>query len=390
MTEKKQEQLKIDVLREDDDDIEMELSSEEIGSGIPFDPTQIRIDVKPFTVDLLITRIRYGELDLNPGFQRDTNIWNSINQSRLIESLLIRIPLPTFYIDATNEDRWVVVDGLQRLNTFKRFIMDEEFPLTGLEYLGKELDKRRFTELPRNLQRRILETQVTLNLIQKGTPEPVKFNIFKRINTGGAPLNAQEIRHALHHGRATDFLKHLTELPEFKTCLGSISKKRMQDREFALRFIAFTLTPYTEYRVKDMDLFLIDAINKLSKLPTNHFTELENDFVRALNLASAIFGNNAFRKINPNMSQRSPINRALFEAWAVSLGMVSPEQAEVLVNEREYLVESFVHSLTEDPEFLNSITFATGDVMRVQCRFETVGHIISATLFHSQTSHGTR
>src|SRR6266851_1441478 len=135
----------------------------------PFNPALIRVDTRPMTIDLLLTRIAHEELDLQPSFQRKGGIWNEGAQSRLIESTLIRIPLPAFYVDATDDEKWLVVDGLQRLTTLKRFILDRELRLCGLEFLT-HLKGKKYNELSRPHQRRIVETQVTVYLIDKGTP----------------------------------------------------------------------------------------------------------------------------------------------------------------------------------------------------------------------------
>lgn len=213
----------------------------------PFDPTLIRVDTRPMTINLLLSRIHYNELDLQPGFQRKAGIWSESTQSRLIESILIRIPLPAFYMDATDEDRWLVVDGLQRLTTLRRFILTKELKLRGLQFLTN-LEGKTYDELSRNLQRRIDETQVIVYLIEKGSPAEVKFNIFRRINTEGLPLSSQEIRHALFQGKATDLLTKLAQSSEFKQAIDNgISDNRMADRESILRFLTFTITPYTNY-----------------------------------------------------------------------------------------------------------------------------------------------
>ena len=135
----------------------------------PFDPSQIRVETKPMVISLLLDRIKNFEIDLNPGFQREGGIWSTKAKSRLIESLLIRIPLPAFYMDGTDESRWLVVDGLQRLSSLTEFVIKGSLKLRGLEFLS-DYEGATFTKLPRRLQRRILETQVTVFLIQEHTP----------------------------------------------------------------------------------------------------------------------------------------------------------------------------------------------------------------------------
>ena len=218
------------------------LEVEDTGGEIrePFDPAKIRVEPKMMVISLLLERIKRNEIDLSPAFQRKAGIWKNPQKSRLIESLLIRIPLPAFYMDGGDENCWLVVDGLQRLSTMKSFVLDKTLKLTGMEFLKKYNDNT-FDGLPRNLQHRILETQVTVFLIQENTPPEVKFNIFKRINTGGLPLSSQEIRHALYQGsdrRTARFLSDLVASSEFENATnGSIKDDRMGARECVLRFL---------------------------------------------------------------------------------------------------------------------------------------------------------
>jgi len=114
-------------------------------------------------MDLLIKRIEYEEINLNPDFQRNANIWTDKAKSRLIESLLIRIPLPAFYMDATKEDEWLIIDGLQRLSTFKSFILDQMLVLKDLEFL-QDLETNKYSDLSRNYTRRILVHHLKLSI----------------------------------------------------------------------------------------------------------------------------------------------------------------------------------------------------------------------------------
>lgn len=340
----------------------------------PFDPTQIRVKTKPMTMDLLLKRIEYDEIDLAPEFQRHAGIWTPKNKSRLIESLLIRIPLPAFYIDATNDDQWLVIDGLQRISTFKKFILDDDFTLTELQFL-KDLEDKRYSDLPRHYQRRIDETELTVYLIEPGTPSEVKYNIFERVNTGGLPLNPQELRQAINPGQAIKILKNLAKLPEFKrvTNLSPKKKERMDDHEFILGFLAFSLTTYENYPIdKGRNYFLNQSMEKLNKIDNFLIKELENKFITAMMAAYNIFGNTAFRK-----SQKSPINKSLFESWSVILSQLNSQQIDMLINRKELLTEKFIENMRTDNDFNRSISQAAN---KVKYRFEQINQIVQEVL----------
>ncbi len=362
----------------------------------PFDPELIRVETRPMTIDLLLQRIKYEELNLTPDFQRKDGIWNNRTKSRLIESILIRIPLPAFYMDATDEDRWVVIDGLQRLTTLKMFVINKEndensksrdtdkpLKLSELEFLT-QLNDKTFDELPRNFQRRIIETQVTVYLIEKGTPAAVKFNIFKRINTGGLPLSLQEIRHALNIGKSTELLKRLANSTKFKQATAYRNfNQRMTDREFILRFLAFVIHPYTEYKATEFDSFLSDVMAEINDMSEQEINNLELKFDQAMTAAYQIFGNDAFRKRSRSDAPRSPINKALFESWSVNLSKLDSEQLQTLIDRRDQLKEGFIRLMNDrevDPKFEVSISVGTGDTRKVKRRFGAIEQLIQEVL----------
>ncbi|MFY7798737.1 MAG: DUF262 domain-containing protein [Dolichospermum sp.] len=349
---------------EDDDDENLE----------PFDPTKIRIKTRLMTMDVLLRRIEHDEIDLDTEFYRKSDIWTIKAKSRLIESLLIRIPIPPFYIDATNDDKWSVIDGLQRINTFKKFIIDQEFTLTELQFLT-DLNNKKYNDLPRAYQRRIEETELTVCLIEPGTPDEVKYNIFQRINTGGLPLNNQELRQAMNPGKPIKILKKLANLPEFKRVINLTKKRneRLEDHELILDFIAFTLTNYQDYpQNKGHTYFLNETMNKLNKLENDLIQEIENKFIIAMKAAYDIFGNNAFRK-----SSSSPVNKSLFEVWSVTLSQLNSQKIDMLINRKELLKERFIEKMRTDNDFNRSISQAAN---KVKYRFEQINQIVQEVL----------
>lgn len=163
----------------------------------PWNPEQIRVSTSAFSLRNILDLIDEDSLELAPDFQRG-QVWRSDQKSLLVESLLLQIPLPAFYFAEDSDGAFRVVDGLQRLSTLHAFVrgVDSGFTLTSLDHLH-DLEGRRFTDLPVPFQRRINNTQLTVNVIDPSTPREVTYEIFKRINTGGTPLNAQEIRHCM-------------------------------------------------------------------------------------------------------------------------------------------------------------------------------------------------
>ncbi len=370
--------------------IEQELDSEGHASGVereqeesieiisPFDPTDIDIKTKNPSVDSLMKRLKYDEIDMNPDFQRKAGIWSTGRKSRLIESLLLNIPLPVFYVASDADGNWIVVDGLQRLTALNLFIREKAFALEDLEFLT-QFNGDSFDDLPRAMQRRILESEPVFHIIQPGSPKAVTRTIFKRINTSGMPLSAQEIRNALYQGTATKFIKELANSDEFlRATGGSIKDDRMADRECVLRYLAFSIRGAHEYRFSDLDGFLSDTMEQLNSTDEQAFAGYRIGFERAMNRAFRIFGDQAFRKQRRGTSRRSPINKALFETWSVALSNLNDNQAESLIQRREALQSAFIELLDDNLDFEASISATTGNVSSVRIRFECIHNLIAS------------
>ena len=236
------EEPKEEFFENDATDIEVENVGEASAQSKPWDPNKIRISTKPFSLRQVVDMIADGDIDLAPDFQR-LYVWKPLQKSRLIESILLGIPLPAFYFNQDLAGAMQVVDGVQRLTTINRFAKGED-TLAGLEYLTG-LEGQSFNDLDVVLRRRFQQTQIFVNVIEPQTPDDVKFDVFRRINTGGSPLTAQEIRHCMSRAKSRSLLKALTSMPSFHEATAEAFRheRRMADREVVLRFCAFRSLP---------------------------------------------------------------------------------------------------------------------------------------------------
>ncbi|GLI36991.1 DUF262 domain-containing protein [Geobacter hydrogenophilus] len=349
----------------------------------PFDPSKIKIQPKQDTLRNLIDRLKEDEIDLNTDFQRHGELWDHGKMSRLIESILIRFPLPAFYFDATNDDCWLVVDGLQRLSSIRKFVVEKDttkcLRLSGLEYL-KDLRGATYEDLSRTYKRRIAECPVTYFQILPGTPDEVKYSIFRRINTGGLTLTNQEIRNALAKDIQRNFLQKLAENPYLKKTMGD-QTKRMMDQELVLRFLAFYYKDYTGSK-KNIAEFLDEVMDDIEKYSETEKRSLEKAFADGIERSFNIFGDRAFEKRSDGEEdvKRKRKNTALFEVWTVSLAKLSDEDAAKLIERGERLNE--LHRTEMDPtkEYYRSISLATQKREHVRIRYSTVSKIIQEVL----------
>ena len=363
-----------DVEKDSDNSLEAEKDDPEIKIEHPFDPEKIKVRTTNIVVELLVTRLRHKEIDLEPDIQR-LSVWNERQRCQLIESLLLRIPIPVFYVAADENENWSVVDGIQRISTINKFVRGE-FPLSQLEYL-LPLSGLKYGALPRSMQRRINETQLVVNVIEPGTPEEVMFNIFRRINTGGMTLNGQEIRSALHRGPVRQYLRKLAESEEFlDATVRSIRTTRMADRECVLRFLAFHIDQWEDYGSNDLDGYLSQAMTKINKMTSEQCDEIAKDFKKAMRAACDIFGQDSFRRRYNRNESRRPVSKALFEAWSVRLACCSPEQINRLVDRREEVKERFISLMNQDSDFDRAISYSTGLPKRVKKRLSTIEKLV--------------
>ncbi len=350
----------------------------------PYNPDQIRIDPRPYQVNLVNELIEEGDIDLAPDFQRRF-VWKDIGQrSRLIESMMLRIPLPIFYLAQDAEGRFQVVDGLQRLTVINQFLKNE-FRLKNLEYL-RDCEGKYFNKGEKSIEskyaKRITQTQLIFNIIDSQTPFRVRFDIFKRINRGGKPLNSQEIRNCMAFEKTRKLLKELANSNEFKTATdNSVNPTRMEDQELVLRFIGFYYSRYL-HTLKywgNMEDFLDSIIRVLNSIPDAEYGTIRTAFFRAMENAAYLFGVYAFRKCKTEHLQlgarKQLINKSLFTTWSVLLSQHIPEDVKKNM-EPGHLNRPLALAIDNYPAYYDALTTGTNDMNKIETSFHFAQKIL--------------
>lgn len=361
---------------------------------VPFDPTKIDIIAKPMTISSLEDRLDNDELNLTPDFQRQANVWDIKRKARLIESILLKIPLPSFYFSEDLDGGYAVVDGLQRLCAVFHFknaaLLNSStgaslapLRLKGLQYL-KELEGKTFSELDRKFQRRISELEITANIIRANTPSAVKFNVFARLNQGGMPLNAQEIRNAIFPGEWRNELRRLAESEKFINATdGKVQTSRQQDMELVLRFVALWQLdePYRRPGNQTLDEFLNATVEQvLIRWSTEKWQLAGEAFHHAIDATCQIRGKHAFRK-SAGTLQRRPINRGLFEAELVVFGALNSEMLSRASSQKPRIEELFINALTTNKELIQSLLYGTGSAESSNARIEALNSLVKEAIY---------
>ena len=359
----------------------------------PWDPAKIRITTKSFTLREVVGQIEDNDIDLSPDFQREY-VWKDRQRTRLIESILLGIPLPAFYFNQSDSGTYQVVDGVQRLSTIAQFMRNEhQLSAVDLEYLF-DLDGKVYDQLDTAAIRRFRSTQIVVHVIEPQTPDEVKYEIFNRVNTLGSPLSAQEIRHAMSAVRSREFIGRLAESDGFdaaterqywkKNPSGAVVRDsgRMANRELALRFCAFRTNSIEKYReFSSLDAFLMNFTKRVDgtsepAISDEELADLEGAFHHAMVAAKKILGQAAFRRWPIGADRRGPINRAVFEAQANAL---ADHPLDEMLAHRDKIVTAFRSAFLE-PEYLRAVTVSTGDANRVSYRLEHTRKILADAL----------
>lgn len=364
------------------EDTDFEEANEEVYDVLkqPTDVSKIRVDLQILTITNILTRIKLEEIQLHNYFQRSTGLWSQEIKSRLIESMLIKLPIPAFYFDGSDEDNWLVVDGLQRISAIKEFMLDGNLQLKGLDYLPN-LEGKYFRDLDRKQIRILEDYNINAYVIDSITPTNVRYKIFRSINTSSLNLEKQEIRHALNQGKPTQYLEMLVSLSIFSDVIkmGIKQTERMEDRELALRYVAFRMTRYTEYKPSIVE-FLDNAMTKLYTYPTNKLDIFAVEFGRALHIINMIFGEVSFTRNMFDDTKKWSFYNVLFEIWIYAVSDLDENECSRLI-EQKNRVKKLTKDLIQQNDFERAIDNAYAyTIESVKIRFSKIESLIKDVL----------
>lgn len=361
-------------------------------------------------VSLIYDRLSFGEIELQPDFQRKDRVWPEPRKSKLIESMLMGLPLPVFYFAEKPNGDWIIVDGLQRITTIYDF-MRGKFELEKLDVLS-DFNGKSFSTLERTEQRKIREYPLTAHLIDMATDKDnIIVELFHRINTYGVKLSDQEIRSALNQGTSVKFLRFLAASSEFKLVTQrKVKADRQKDMELCLSAISFMLqgykafgNQYNEYLSSAMGLMNAhalyldneDEVDKggahLSEEQSPVYHEIANKFISGLIIAEQVFGEYAFKKI-PQAARNIPISKPLFELIITYFSELTASQKLRVIEHSDALIDMLYEAIDKDDAsyaewesdrynedcrgFQYAISTSTGKKVTVRYRFEAFREIL--------------
>lgn len=233
-------------------------------------------------------------------------------------------------------------------------------------------------DFPFEIKRDIRMLPVTVNVLGKGVPDDVKYILFKRLNTGGIKLSPQEIRNAVYWGDTINIIREMADFPAFKAAtLNAIPTLRKQDMDFVSRFVAFYLIGYENYTEPDLDKFINTCMSNIKKgMYDNKIESMKQNFIKAMNLAAEIFGDDAFRKRTDKASTRNPLNKAYFEVISVAFAKLSDENTRKLLLHKELFKDNLIKEMKENSSYFGAFSGGTAKTESVKKRFSVFNDIL--------------
>lgn len=358
----------------EDENAEQERDPEEE----PIRTTKLFTQPYDLVITSLLDQIDDGTVHLRqisdrPKFQRKY-VWTDRLASRLIESILLNVPIPPCYLAQDSDYKLDVIDGQQRIFSIYRFVRNQ-FKLRDLEVL-KDLNSKASFELPPTLRRKIETYTLRCVIVTNDSDPEIRFEVFERLNTNTMPLNPQELRNSISRGALIDLLGELANDEAWLRIINHPKPdNRMRDEELILRFFAFHLFGIDGYKTPPK-YWLNEVADKGRRYSLERIDELAHIWKSTIEKCLMIFSpEECFRRLP--MTKRQVVNRALMDLTMVSLVNVPKKDVE---RESKEFYQRYV-SLLQDQEFGDLITRAIDHKSRTLRRFELWSDKVTSGLF---------
>ncbi len=343
-------------------DIPSELGEMDNEDHFAYSPTERKIITQAYDLSLktLLEQWQASVLIL-PETQRQY-VWDNGRASRLIESLILNIPIPVLYFAETEDAKYEIIDGHQRVRSIVRYLSNE-FSLSSLWVLD-EYQRMRFHQLPEKEQRFLTMRIVRAVIISKDSHPLMKFEIFERLNSGSIILNSQEMRNSIYRGSFNRLLRDLVKLPTFRSVIGTQEpRRRMVDEELILRFLAFRAR-YDNYRAP-LKRFLNEYMDSVRNASENDLATFSQSFDLTIQRINTLFAASAFRVTDEAGNPiETFLNRALFDAQMLATSWLDEQN---ILDRRPHLLQELA-TLYRSQDFLDSIQKATGNTSKIRFR----------------------
>lgn len=331
--------------------------------------SEIRTDGYPVSIGEWISLYEKNELDIHPEFQRFFR-WSARQKSRLIESILLGIPIPPIFVAQRSDGVWDVVDGLQRLSTIFQFVgilRDEEgkaidpLILESTKYLPSLVDHvwdstDDAASLTSSQRLIIKRSKIDASIILRESDEKAKYELFQRLNTGGSPLSDQEVRNSILVMLNRDlyrWMRGLADDPAFQECvaLSDRAVDEQYDMELVLRFIVLRTMPEDQLgTIGDMGEFLTDSAVSLAEQRGLDLVAEERAFRNTFSVLQGSLGSNAFRRFDWDKERfLGGFSVSAYEAVALGVG----HNHERLMGDPK-IIEDKVKAVWREPVFVDN------------------------------------
>ncbi|MDI9276034.1 DUF262 domain-containing protein [Pantoea sp. EABMAA-21] len=318
--------------------------------------------------------IDIGSIDISPKYQRRER-WSEQEESELIESFLLNIPIPPIYLAEDQYGIYSVIDGKQRLTAIHRFLTNK-LKLQKLE-LFNELEGKFFKELPLSLANALAIRPYlrVVTLLRQSNPE-LKHEVFLRLNKAGVPLNSQEIRNVAFRGEMNDMLFDVSENISLRKML-KFSKtspmyREMIDVQYVLRF--FTVKSFWDVFPGNMDKAMDNFMSEHANAPKIIIDRMKDDFLRSLAFCEAVWGDDSFKRLDKS----TRVIQGMFDVQMVCPSMLNTAEYTNAINNPQVVRDALKNALDNDPEFLHSVTQFTSNPANVNYRIGCFSNILKS------------